>query len=91
MTQVMHEPDKNRFLALVDGVECVLDYRLAGAVMTITHTGVPETVGGRGIAADLMHFALESARTLGWKVVPDCSYAAVYFKRHPAFADLLQG
>ncbi|WP_345782598.1 N-acetyltransferase, partial [Dokdonella sp.] len=40
----------DRFETTVDGVLCVLEYRLRGDVMTITHTGVPDAVGGRGIA-----------------------------------------
>jgi Predicted acetyltransferase len=57
--------------------------------MTITHTGVPSAVGGKGIAAALTQVALDTARVNGWRVVPTCSYAAVYIKRHPAYADLL--
>ncbi|HET6587508.1 MAG TPA: GNAT family N-acetyltransferase, partial [Oleiagrimonas sp.] len=65
------------------------DYRLRDGVMTITHTGVPEVIGGRGIAASLTRFALETARREGWKVVPACSYAAVFIRRHPEFCDLV--
>ncbi|MFQ6712235.1 N-acetyltransferase, partial [Bordetella pertussis] len=32
--------------------------------------------------------ALDTARQRGWKVVPQCSYAAVYLKRHPEYQDL---
>ena len=72
-----------------DGALSVLDYQLNGNVMTITHTGVPEAVGGRGIAADLTRHALDTARSRGWKVRPVCSYAAVYIKRHPEYQDLV--
>jgi uncharacterized protein len=78
-----------RFEATVDGVLCVLEYRLSGRVMTITHTGVPEQVGGRGIAADLSRAAFETARSEGWKVVPACSYASAYIKKHPEYQDLV--
>jgi uncharacterized protein len=88
-TDIRHDAAQHRFLAVVDGHDCVIDYRLAGEVMTITHTGVPEAVGGRGIAADLMRTALETARANHWTVVPACSYAAAFLKRHPEFGDLL--
>lgn len=86
--QIQHEESARRFHASVDGVDCELDYRLAGSVMTITHTGVPDAVGGRGIAGQLMKTALDTARERQWKVVPACSYAAAYMKRHPEYEDL---
>ncbi|MCS3504222.1 GNAT family N-acetyltransferase [Achromobacter sp. JUb104] len=88
MTAVTHAPGQSRFTATVDGVLCVLDYQLQGNTMVIVHTGVPSPVGGRGIAAELTKFALESARSQGWKVRPVCSYAEVYMRRHPEYNDL---
>jgi predicted GNAT family acetyltransferase len=85
---VVHDEPRRRFGVRVDGHECELDYRLADGVMTITHTGVPEAVGGRGIAGAMTHAALEHARAQGWKVVPACAYAVSYMKRHPEFDDL---
>ena len=87
---VRHYPEGQRFETTVEGHDCEIDYRLSDGVMTITHTGVPSPVGGRGIAAEMTKFALDTARTNGWKVVPACSYAAAYMKRHPEFDDLRQ-
>jgi predicted GNAT family acetyltransferase len=87
--EVRHERDASRFAATVDGNECELDYRLDGKVLTITHTGVPDAVGGRGIAAAMTRAALDFARDEGLKVYPACSYAAVFFRRHAEYADLL--
>jgi predicted GNAT family acetyltransferase len=86
---VRHFPERRRFETTVDGHDCEIDYRLAYGVMTITHTGVPPAVEGRGIAAEMTRFALETARTNGWKVVPACSYAAAFLRRNPEFEDLL--
>jgi predicted GNAT family acetyltransferase len=86
---VRHFPERRRFETTVDGHDCEIDYRLANGVMTITHTGVPPAVEGRGIAAEMTRFALETARTNGWKVVPACSYAAAFLRRNPEFEDLL--
>jgi uncharacterized protein len=88
-TTVIQDDAKSRFYAVVDGYECVLDFTVVNEVMTITHTGVPAAVAGRGIAGELMQSALAAARSTNWKVIPACSYAAVYFKRHPEMADLL--
>ena len=86
---IEHDRVAHRFQTEVDRVPCVLDYLLAAGVMTITHTGVPAEVGGRGIAAALTRSALDTARSEGWKVVPACSYAAAWMQRHPDYADLL--
>ncbi len=86
---VRHDLDARRFVAIVDGVEAELDYERSPGVIRITHTGVPPAIGGRGVAAELMHTALEYARAEKMKVTPSCSYAATYFKRHPQYADLL--
>ena len=85
---ISHDTHHHRFYVEVEGSTCVLDYRLSGAVMTITHTGVPSEVGGRGVAAQLMMAALHAARSQNWKVVPACAYAAVFMTKHPEFEDL---
>ncbi len=86
---IQHDPAASRFSTSVDGHEAELIYRLRGDRMVIEHTGVPDAIGGRGIAAQLVKAALDHARAAGWKVVPACSYSAVYVERHPEYADLL--
>lgn len=86
---IQHDATARRFSTRADGLDCVLDYNLAGSVMTITRTEVPAAVGGRGIAAALVQAAVDAARAHGWRVVPACSYAAAWLGRHPAYADLL--
>ncbi len=86
---IQHDQAARRFTTRVDDVDCLLDYRLAASVMTITRTEVPAAVGGRGIASALVQSALDVARANSWRVVPACSFAAAWIKRHPAYADLL--
>ena len=87
---VTHQPDVQEFSALLEGHRAELQYRLHDGVMTIVHTGVPDEIGGRGVAAELTRVALETARDNGWKVVPACAYAEVFMRRHPEYADLLR-
>lgn len=89
VTGIEHDAAANRFQTVVDGQRAVLDYQLDAGVMVITHTGVPEAIGGRGIAAQLTRYALDHARAAGWKVVPACAYAATFMQRHGEYADLL--
>ena len=86
---VVHNGAANRFETVVDGALCVLEYKLRDGVMTITHTGVPEAVAGRGIAGALATAAFETARKQHWRVVPACAYVEVWIKRHPEYADLV--
>ena len=86
---IQHDPVARRFRIEVEGHACVLDYELDAGVMTITHTGVPEAVAWRGIAAALTQAAMDVARARHWKVVPRCSCAAVWMRRHPDSQDLL--
>ena len=86
---IAHERSARRFTTKVEGQQCVLEYRFADNIMTITHTGVPDAVGGRGIAAALATTAFETARAEGWKVVPACAYARAFVQRHPEYADLI--
>lgn len=91
---VIHDADARQFHVDVEGHRGELDYTVheggrRGSVMTITHTGVPPAIGGRGVAAELTRFALETARREGWAVVPACSYAAAFIRRHAEFSDLV--
>ncbi|HWG10696.1 MAG TPA: GNAT family N-acetyltransferase [Rhodanobacteraceae bacterium] len=87
--EIRHDVQAHKFSTEVDGHRAELRYRLHDGVMTIVHTGVPEEIGGHGVAAELARTALETARTNGWKVVPACAYAEVFMRRHPEYADLL--
>lgn len=86
---VQHDRDSHRLQATVEGRACVLDYVIQDQVMTITHTGVPPALRGRGIAAVLVRDAFAVARKQGWRVMPACSYAAIWAARHPEVDELL--
>ena len=87
--QISHDPVARRFTTRLDGHEAELLYRLQQGRLTIDHTGVPEAIGGKGVAGELVKAALEYARAEGLRVVAACSYSAAYVQRHPEYADLL--
>jgi predicted GNAT family acetyltransferase len=86
---IVHDADAHQFHATLEGHRGELDYALQDGTMIITHTGVPPAIGGRGVAAELTRAALAAARREGWTVLPTCSYAAAFIRRHPEFSDLL--
>jgi len=71
------------------GVTAVLNYTLAGNVITFQHTETPVQARGRGTASRLVQGALEVARARGLKVVPRCSFVRAYLAKHPDFRDIL--
>lgn len=87
--RIQHDEPQSRFTADVDGHICVVNYQLRDDTMIVQHTGVPQAVGGRGVAAALTRYALDTARERGWRVVPLCSYTAAYIARHPTYQDLV--
>lgn len=87
--QIEHLPAQRRFQAIVEGQACVADYRPGNGVLAITHTEVPPGLEGRGIAGALVQAVLDHAQAHGLKVLPLCSYARAYMRRHPETAPLL--
>lgn len=87
--EIHHQPGRQRFVTVVDGIEGVLDYRMDGGVMEITHVTVPDEIGGRGFAGRLTRAAFEQARADCLDVRPSCPYAAAWVQRHPEFSQLL--
>jgi predicted GNAT family acetyltransferase len=57
---------------------------MSGNCMIITHTEVPETVRGKGIAKQLVSFALKYARKNGIEIVAECDYAKWFLSRDAA-------
>ncbi|WP_206860882.1 GNAT family N-acetyltransferase [Lysobacter changpingensis] len=87
--EIAHDPASGVFSTNVDGEVALLEYRREGNRMEIMHTGVPDAIGGRGIAGQLVRAAFEYAKAQGWHVHPRCSYAAAWVERHPEYNQLL--
>ncbi len=89
--EVRHDSAAGKFFAVVDGAECTLSYRPRGeGVLEYASTYTPPELRGRGIAGQVVRFALEHARERGIKVIPSCSYVAAYIARHPEYEELVE-
>jgi predicted GNAT family acetyltransferase len=66
-----------------------LTWRAMGPLRIANHTFVPSALRGRGVAQKLVEALVADAREQGFKIVPQCSYVAALFRRHPEWADLL--
>lgn len=86
---IVHSLAANRFEAVVPGGIAQAAYRRIGDTLHLVHTEVPPESAGRGIAGALLEAVLDYAGESGLKVVPQCSYARAYMKRHPETQALL--
>lgn len=78
-----------RFEIARDGHVAYLEYNLAGKVLQLIHSEVPEALRGHGLASELAQGALEWARANGVKVDVICPSVAAYLEKHPEYADLV--
>ena len=83
--------DAGEYRAHLAGSEHIgrLTWVTRGGARVAEHTLVPPEIGGRGIAGKLVAALIADAREAGFKVVPECSYVAAAFDKHPEWADLL--
>lgn len=83
--------DKGMFFVEQDGnilAEMVYSMPLPNK-MVIEHTEVSDELKGKHVGNQLVHTAVEYARTNGIKIVPLCTFASSVFKRKPEYADVL--
>jgi len=85
---VQHKPEQRRFEVLVDGDAAYLEYLDHGKTLVMTHTFVPPSLRGKGLAGRLTQSALDFARREGKSVDPQCSYVAAYLDQHAEYAGL---
>ena len=86
--QVTHNPAENRFETYIDDKLSKLDYIQDGKNFVITHVGVHPELRGQGVAGRIVQVGLEYAKERSLRVIPMCSYAAAYIRRHPEYAEL---
>lgn len=88
---VKNNESRHRFEVELDGHVAVADYELEPGKITLTHTGVPKELGGRGVGTALVKGALDHARKQNLRVVPLCSFVSGYIGKNPEYADLVDG
>ena len=68
-----------------------LTWQAMGPLRIADHTFVPPEMRGQGVAQVLVEALVADAREQGFRIVPQCSYVAAQFRRHPEWSDLLAG
>jgi uncharacterized protein len=89
-TKVVDVPEKGRFEILVDDrVVGLASYHVDGTTMTLPHTEVDPSMGGKGIGTALVAGVLDAARERGLTVLPYCSFVRHHIQQHPELVDLV--
>ena len=87
---VQNDEKAHQFRLDIDGKVAVIEYSRSDGTIIFTHTEVPPSLEGKGIAAKLARTALEYARDQKLAVVPRCQYVASYIRKHPEFQPLVK-
>lgn len=85
-----HDPQNAKYTVdLEGGYQAFATYSDREGVRYILHTEVPNALRGGGYGKILMEAVLAKMEADGVEVVPLCSYARIYMKRHPEWNHLL--
>ena len=83
-------PTGGRYVLKLDGAEAEMTYsRASPELIIIDHTGVPDSLRGKGVGQALALHAVEAARAGGWKIIPLCPFFKAQAQRHPEWRDVV--
>ena len=81
--------EESRFEREENGLLAWASYRIRDGQKLIPHVEAEPPLRGTGAAGRLMQDIVEHARANQLVIVPRCSYARAWFKRHPEAQDVL--
>ncbi len=81
--------DESRFELEEDGYLAWAVYRVRDGKTIISHVEAEPPLRGTGAASRLMQQIVDHARTAQLVIAPRCSYARIWFQRHPEAEDVL--
>ena len=87
---VDNNTDKQQYEAKLNGkVVAFAEYRPIGQSVMFTHTEVNEDLEGKGVAGQLIRFALEDTKAQGLTAIPMCPFVKIFIQRHKEFIDVV--
>jgi hypothetical protein len=88
--RVADAPERERY-EIYDGERLAgfTQYRSQPGLIAFLHTEIDPAFEGRGLASQLIGFALEDARRRGLEVLPFCPFVNGYIQRHEEWADVI--
>ena len=88
-TLMKNNISKSRFELETKGQITFADYQLTDKILTISHVETPVELRGQGAAAELMEQIAKKAQVENLKIIPVCSYASVWLRRHKEYRNLI--
>jgi predicted GNAT family acetyltransferase len=87
---VLDVPERGRFeIRHGESVVGLASYHVDGDAMTLPHTEIDPSMGGRGLGTQLVGAVLDAARARNLHVLPYCSFIRKYLVDHPEDLDLV--
>jgi len=79
-----------RYITNLDGAEAEMTFsRASPQLIIIDHTGVPDSLRGKGVGQALALHAVQAARRGGWKIIPLCPFFKAQAQRNPDWRDVV--
>ena len=81
-----------RYVAKVFGIddEAELTFTQRGpGLVSVDHTGAPDSMKGTGAAAALVDFLIADARSADFRIIPICPYVRARYEKHPDWQDVM--
>ena len=82
--------ERHRFEALENDLMVFANYREHDGRFILTPVEADPALRGTGAAGRLMQSIVDYARVRNLKLVPRCSYAVAWFRRHPEARDVAE-
>jgi hypothetical protein len=89
-TSLSNNDSLKRFELAIDGeLAAWVEYELGEDVIALNHTEVAPRFRRRGLAGDIVAFALVFAQQGSLRVVPNCSFVASFIERNSEYRSLV--
>ena len=90
MDRIVHNEPANRYELFVDGeLASIAEYRRSGDRLVFHHTETGHAFRGRGLAAQVVEFAMNDVRDKELTVVPRCWFVRQFLDDHPEYREVL--
>lgn len=87
--ELIHNEASSQFEFQIDGKAAFVEYFTEDKKIYLTHTEVPESLRGHGIATELIKQTLAYIKRHHWTLIPQCSFVVAYVNDHPEWRSIL--